>query len=179
MWRLFIQDYNGVSFFRDANWTPAECLELYTDASGIGFGGWFKGQFFLGAWPPSHQLKGGNHHVGRGISIALCEIYPIIVACHVWADQLANKKVLFNCDNQSVVAILNKKSSKVEKIMALVRDLVLTTLQYNFMVRAVYIDTKSNVGADRLSRLDLQGFRQHFPDADPHPMTIPASLLLH
>jgi hypothetical protein len=49
---------------------------------------------------------------------------------------LKNKKFLFHSDNQAVVAILDKKTSKSERVMALVRNFVLFTLKHNILFRA-------------------------------------------
>jgi hypothetical protein len=48
--------------------------------------------------------------------------------------QLKNKKIIFNIDNQSVVHIINKKSSKSVRVMSLVRHLVLSTLPRDGLV---------------------------------------------
>jgi hypothetical protein len=75
-----------------------------------------------------------------------------------------------------VVAILNKKTSKSERIMALVRNLVLFTLKHNILFRAKYVEGVLNVIADSLSRCDFQLFRALCPNADSHPAQIPAHL---
>jgi hypothetical protein len=57
-------------------------------------------------------------------------------------------------DNQSVVHIINKKSSKSVRVMSLVRHLVLSTLHYNIMIKALHIYGISNKIDDALSRYD-------------------------
>lgn len=69
------------------------------------------------------------------------------------------KKIIFNVDNQSVVTIINKKSSKSTRVMSLVRNLVLSTLRYNIMLKAVHIPG-INVIVDSLSRSDWQRVRR-------------------
>ena len=45
MWKVFLLNWNGRSFFLESSHTPAQNLELYTDAAGsIGFGGFFQGR---------------------------------------------------------------------------------------------------------------------------------------
>ena len=56
--------------------------------------------------------------------ITFLELFPVVVALCIWGEQLKNKKVIFNIDNQSVVHIINKKSSKSVRVMSLVRHLV-------------------------------------------------------
>ena len=46
MWNRFLQQWNGISFFYDTNITYSADVELFTDASGIGYGGIFNQQWF-------------------------------------------------------------------------------------------------------------------------------------
>ena len=52
MWKSFLDDFNGRSFFLGDCWSTSSSLNLYTDAAaGFGFGAIF-GQFWcFGAWP--------------------------------------------------------------------------------------------------------------------------------
>ena len=52
MWKSFLDDFNGRSFFLDDCWSTSSSLNLYTDAAvGFDFGAIF-GQFWcFGAWP--------------------------------------------------------------------------------------------------------------------------------
>jgi hypothetical protein len=85
------------------------------------------------------QCRITNHIEGRAkylVNYTICEM--------IWGEQLKNKKIMFNIDNQSVVHIINKKSSKSVRVMSLVRHLVLSTLQYNIMIKALHISGISN-----------------------------------
>jgi hypothetical protein len=80
-------------------------------------------------------------------------------------------------DNESVVVIINKKSSKSIRVMSLVRVLVLSTLKYNIMIKAEHTPGKINKIAGSLSRSDWQLFRSLCPEADQHGTEIPNHLL--
>ena len=95
---------------------------------------------------------------------------------HIWGIHLKNKRIIFNVDNQAVVAIINKKSSKSNRVMTLVRNLVSLSLQYNIMLKAEHIPGKINSIADALSRSDWQRFKTLCPEADPEPTEIPDHL---
>ena len=86
---------------------------------------------------------------------------------------MQNKKILFNIDNQAVVAILNKISCKVPRIMYLVRRLVLLSLRFNILIKIQHITGSSNVIADALSRCNFQPFRKLSPFADQYSEVIP------
>ena len=82
------------------------------DPSGtLGFGGIFRTQWFQGKWLPQQTLNTKN------ISIDWQELYAIVVASYICAQ----KRVVFYCDNQAVVSIINSKRSKSPRIMDLVR----------------------------------------------------------
>ena len=51
MWYRFLCDWNGVSLFYDNALTCSADMELYTDASLVGFGAIFRQQWFSSAWP--------------------------------------------------------------------------------------------------------------------------------
>lgn len=77
-WLLFAEDWNGVAFFLQPNWTPADQFQLYTDASGsLGFGAYWDGNWLCQQWSPdkSHQ------------SIEWKELYAIVIACETWGSQ--------------------------------------------------------------------------------------------
>ena len=173
MWKSFLSSWNGRSFFLDSALTPTPDLELYTDAaSTVGFGAFFRGKWFQGKWPP--HLRINKDH---GISIEWQELFPIVVACAIWYPHFSGKRLQFWCDNETVVPIINLGHSKAPRIMDLVRLLVLLSMKHNFFVRAQHVPGVSNAIADPLSRFQVQRFRELAPHADPHPCTIPPSLL--
>ena len=135
-------------------WETSDTLSLFTDASGsLGYEGIFQKRFFQGKWLPCQQLG------QRGISILWQELYAINVVCYLWGTHWTSKRIHFYCDNQGVVKVINSRRSKVPRVMDLVRDLTLCTLQHNFYFRAVH-----NNMADSLS----------FPDGMLPPDSTPS-----
>lgn len=88
---------------------------MYTDASNIGFGGYLGNQYFSGVWPKAWEA----YH------ITVKELFPIVLAVQIWAKQLENRCIVFFTDNDAVVHIINRQTSKDKTIMVLVRRLVL------------------------------------------------------
>ena len=80
-------------------------------------------------------------------------------------------------DNQSVVAIVNKKSSKAPRVMDLVRHLVLTCMINNCLIKCVHIPGMMNSAVDSLSRQQMLRFLNLVPDAAPTPCIIPPYLM--
>ena len=173
MWETFLKHWNGVSLFLQPEQTTSLSLQLYTDASGtIGFGGYLAGQWFQSRWLPEQQLNKTT-----GISIEWQELYPIYLACRLWGSQWTAKRIVFFCDNESVVRILNQKTSKSPKIMELLRPIVLCTLQHNFTFTAQHVRGIENGIADAFSRFQMNRFRQLAPLASPQPCVIPRSMI--
>ena len=173
VWLSFLENYNGVSVMLDQFWTSNDDLDLFTDSAGgskRGFGIYFNGKWTQGCWPSIWDKTG----ILRDITFL--ELFPVVVSLHLWGTLLKNKKLFFNIDNQAVVTILNKKSSKSDRVMCLVRKLVLLSLQYNILIKARHIPGKLNTIADSLSRCDFQRFRELAPKADREPEVIPDHL---
>ncbi len=75
------------------------------------FGGTYGSFWIQGSWP-EHWKK--SH-------IAILEVYPILALVNTFGHKFANSAIVFHCDNQAVVEIINKQSSKDPNIMAIIR----------------------------------------------------------
>ena len=106
-------------------------------------------------------------------SMAFMELYPIVVAAYIFGKEWKTKKIMFVCDNQSVVSILCKGRSKCPHIMKLMRTLTWLALVNNFNFSSIYIESRKNVYADLLSRLQVEKFKRLQPDADPQATQCP------
>jgi len=169
----FFQDFNGISIFHDKVWCTNADVCLFTDSSAAddkGFGAYFHGQWTNDTWPKSWIEQ------GRTRDITLLEYFPILVSLYIWGDHLRNKKVLFRCDNNAVVQVINSQTTKSTELMVLVRALTLKCLQLNLVLKAEHIPGVQNGIADSLSRLQMARFRQLAPDAELHPVPVPTHL---
>ena len=173
MWKQFIVNWNGTNMFMNEAWEDSNTMALYTDASGTeGFGGIYGKEWFQGRWQPHQMLT------APGISIDWQELYAILVACSIWGASWSQKRISFWCDNQPVVHMLNTKRSKEPKIMVLIRELTLLTMQHNFYFKVKHIEGVHNTKADPLSRFQMNKFRLMAPEANVSPEEIPQHLLV-
>ena len=168
-WCIFLPDWPGSSLLLESHWSRAPDMELYTDASNLGYGAFWAGRWFSEPWPHTHL----------GFPIAWKELYAILVACSTWGEAWQRKRILFHCDNASVVAIWQTGSCKSRPLMTLVRTLFFIAAKGNFHISITHIAGVRNCIADHLSRLSMQGFRQLAPAANllPTPVTIPVLLM--
>jgi hypothetical protein len=170
MWETFLSQWNGRSFFIEDNITSASDLSLYTDASSKhGFGGYYRGKWFQGRWPDEIQTLGSD-----SLSMALLELYPIVVAAVIWGQEWIGKRIKFCCDNLATVQIINKRRSKSPMIMKLLRKLTWKSACDNFIITSVHVPGKENIIADSLSRFQVTKFREAAPQAEKNPVRIPS-----
>ena len=141
-WKLFLDQFNGCFMCLPNRWVSSNSLKLFTDASGTGFAAVFGNRWIQGRFPDSWLTA----------NIAIKELLPIVLAVKLWGSEMRNSRILFMSDNQSVVFVINTKTSKESNMMELLRDLVLTTMTNNIDFQAKHIPGKHNVIPDLLSR---------------------------
>ena len=101
-WYQFFEDWHGVNFWLFPGLLLEADAEVFSDAAGLfGYGAYIKGHWFAGSWVLSQQLQ----------SIAYKELFPILLAAHVWGHLWVKKHVLFHSDNDAVAHILIKYSN--------------------------------------------------------------------
>ena len=167
-WHQFLSQWHGVSFWLFPGLLPAADMEVSSDAAGsLGYGAFLEGFWFAGSWAPSQQQQ----------SIAYKELFPVVIAAHVWGHWWCRKHVLFRSDNDAVVHIVNSRTSKVPCLMRLLRSLLLAAARHSFTFSAQHVPGVTNQVADALSRFRWQEFRQLVPYAQLHPTPIPLDLL--
>ena len=169
MVRFFVEEFNGRSFFFGDVWETSQTLQLYTDSAGsIGFGAVFGRHWFYGSWPD----------LWKTYNIALLELFPIVIAVHIWGSLMALKRVMFFSDNAAVVDVINNQTSKHRGIMILLRDLVvLSCLRHNILFRARHIPGLIDSRADYISRSQVAKFKALSPEADQLPTLVPENLM--
>ena len=169
VWKTFLTGFNGVSYMQNPNWITNSDLELFTDSAGgvnLGCGAYLHGSWVFMKWP--------SHWKNEILSdITYLEIIPIALAIYLWGDRFENKKVLMHCDNESVVSVLNIKSSKSERVMSILRKIVYWSLIHNCQFKAMHISSSDNLIADSLSRGQLEKFKKVAPNTEDTPAEIP------
>ena len=102
-WHKFLSEWHGVSFWLFPGLSPEADIELSSDAAGsLGYGAFLRGLWFTGSWSPLQAQQ----------STAYKELFPVVVAAHIWGDMWCRRHVLFHSDNDAVVHILNSRRPK-------------------------------------------------------------------
>ena len=141
-WKLFLDNFNGTSLCLPTTWTSSNCIRLYSDASLQGFSAIYGKRWLQGRFPSSWA----------SVNIAVKELLPIVLAVRIWGPLLKNSRILFMCDNMSIVNVINVHTSKDVAIMRLLRQFVVATMSFNILFAAKHIPGKLNIVADALSR---------------------------
>lgn len=162
-WLDFASTWNGKSMFHDAEWTRSPDMNLFTDASDAGFGGYCDGLWFSGRW--SSQLAEEP--------IMVRELFPIAAASAIWGNTWVGKRLLFHCDNEAVVNAWKNGSCKNRAAMKLIRSILAKAAQFNFVLYIQHIAGVDNGIADALSRSQLDRFRALAPAAAALPVPLP------
>ncbi len=141
-WLIFLDQYNGITYFRSLKTINSSTLNMCSDASKKGFGATFGANWiqcrYTGSWPER--------------DITVLELYPFYVMIALFGDRIRNSNIMFLCDNMAIVQIINKQSSKHGFIMSIVRSLVLLLVKFNINLMSNHIPGKNNILCDKLSR---------------------------
>ena len=96
-WNLFLTDWNGTAFFHSSG-----TLEVASDASG--------------SWGCAAINKSSNDwfqvpwsQQWQDMSIAVKELFPVVVGAALWGSLWSHSVVRFNIDNEVVVIVLNSR----------------------------------------------------------------------
>ena len=112
------------------SWNGTTSMSLYTDAaSSVGWGAYWCSRWIQARWSSSEDK----------MNIVWKELFAITAAVNTWGHHWACKKVLFHCDNQTVVDIWQTGTTKSADIMALVRMLYFCAAKYNINVIITHI----------------------------------------
>ena len=101
-WMSYLPTWNGQYMFLDEQWSSNVDLHLYTDASDTRYGCLFNNSWITDTFTDEESCK----------SITWKELYAIVVACNTWGPKLHRKRVLFHCDNLSVVSIIQMEPAR-------------------------------------------------------------------
>ncbi|CAG2200019.1 unnamed protein product [Mytilus edulis] len=152
VWLNFLDQFNGQCYFPDRFWSTNESLELFTDSAGnvlLGCGAYFQGHWVQYQWPSSWA------DTSILLDITCLELIPIVLSFMIWGRSFRNKKILLRIDNQALVSIENKRTSKSKRVMILIRQLVFLTMNNNIQFRAQHIEGEHN--ANRRCSFSISG----------------------
>lgn len=162
VWEVFMENFNGTCILLPSEWESSVTLNLYTDSSNIGFGGYLGCQWFAQKWPEEFKK----------FHITVKELFPIVLAVELWGHILKNRRIKFHTDNIAVMYSINRKSSKDRYIMKLLRRLVVQAMKYNIVFESVHIPGFQNIIADKMSRFQVSDLKEVAPHLEEVPVDV-------
>jgi len=145
-WLYFLSRFAGVSLMLDQEWLTPDTV-ISTDACLVGGGGWIDGEFFSVVFPKS--VIGPTWHINA------LELLVLLIALKLWAPNFNGRKLLFYCDNEATVAVVNSGRCKDAVMLRLLREVVFVCSINNCQVRTVHLAGVENRLADSLSRRSM------------------------
>ena len=163
-WRMFARSWNGTNFLP----LSRAQITLTSDASGSwGCGAFCEARWFQLQWSERLQPK----------NIATMELLPILIASAMWGPRWRAHHILCQCDNQAVVAVLNKGSAKDLELAHILRCIFFYAAHYGFSLSASHVPGQHNRAADAQSRDSVDVFLSILPQAQPTPDPIPSEVV--
>ena len=144
-WDLFMERYNGVSFFPATSWDEPD-VTFSTDSCLTGCGGICGHEYFHSQFP--------EFILRRNLPIHALEMLAVLVAVRFWGSKCESGKIQIFCDNESVVHVINSNRTKDDFLSTCLRELWLEVSSHGFELRAVHLPGEENRVADWLSRWD-------------------------
>ena len=174
MWHMFLQTWNGVSFFLDYKETTADELRFYTHATSNTFSAFYNGKWFYGNFEELCSISVEKDDMCR------FELYPIVMAAALWGSEWCRKRIIVNCINATKTEIINRHRCKSHLTMKFVRKLVWLQAKHNFVIRARWKpDDIINIICDSICQFQIDRFRCLVPRADNRPTEcLPVSALM-
>lgn len=168
MWLSFLQEYNGVSLITPLRDVSYSHEAFTTDASDWGFAAVFHTEWFQAQWPVGWKEK----------NINLWEFVPIWLALWVWGDNWRHAFMIFHGDNQAVVEVINRLSSRDPGMLTILREIVQLYLHQDCIFQAKHCPGRLNIVADFLSHSqpDRSFLLRHI--LQMHPVVPPTQMLL-
>ena len=150
-WVQFTNQFNGVSLMMDLKWGEPDDT-FSSDSCLRGCGAWTHGFCF------SFEFEESMNRVYMDINHK--EAISILAAVRLWDDRWGHRNLVVYCDNQVTVQAINSGASRDVVLQSFLRNLHWECANYSIMLRAVWIGSADNRGADLLSRCCLGELQQ-------------------
>lgn len=91
-------------------------------------------------------------HITEGASIAILELWALIISIKLWGPKLRGKVVKIYCDNQAVAELIMTGRAKDLKLQQGLREVCFLAARFEIEIRAEHIAGSLNRIPDLLSR---------------------------
>lgn len=157
MWTLLLGALNGRPIQRPVH-QSTEPAALFTDASLLGWGYFWGGRYRFNRWPPEWSARfaaAGNWEISINtleaiaLLLALRDVLPFVGGAHAGT----NTSLVCFIDNQSVMYMTDKLSSRAAHSLRVMKEIAFLTTIYGVTLLPRFVRSADNGAADILSRL--------------------------
>ena len=146
-----LKSNHGQGYFDTSHlpWHPAVWTDAMKDDSGAAWG-WCcaDGEYDYGVYRRAQAGKPIDELEGDAVERAMSAI----------GDKARDKRVPIYIDNSSFQLSLKKGWSRAERLTEIIKHLYKLSVKFNCVIVPIWISTADNIGADALSRGDLDRF---------------------
>ena len=154
-WANVLDWHNGIAAIPTERARTCVDLDMATDASDIGYGGYWGKEYFHGVWENGEELH----------SINIRELYAVVVAVEIWGERWRGKRVILHSDSQVSVDVVTNWSAASGLLCRVLRRLHFAMARCGCDVVLKHVAGVDNVGSDHLSRDRVADFLTLRPDA--------------
>ena len=182
-WMDFLPQWTAISMILPPLSIRSTDLQLYTDASDLGFGATLGNQWIQGSW---YELGFRKRFFKKDfqwawnenlkLSIDYRELFSIVAATLTWGHKWRGQRIVFVTDNKPITQVWDSGTSPSIPLMSLVRPLYLFAAKSGFSISFKHIFGIYNVAADAISRFQMRRFRDAMPTADVSPIQLPTTV---
>jgi hypothetical protein len=148
VWSSFLETFDGASWMNVMH----SIVRIQTDASGRRWGGVLKhGNETIMKIGEEFNLAEMSLHIEAKEALAILKVIEGIAESMTWSA-IEGKRLDVWIDNQPLAFALRKGASQMKTVHDVIEKLFWLKLQHNFIVVAIWWDTKANVEADIITR---------------------------
>lgn len=104
-----------------------------------------------------------SEHIRENASIAILELWALIITLKLWGDRLSGKVVVAHCDNEAVANLVNSGKARDPRLQAGLREICFLAAVHEFEISARFLPGVLNRIPDLLSRWDkARTYREEF-----------------
>ena len=161
MWRVLLKLISAATAKAGVR-RPRFPFPGFSDASmDVSTDGWSwhcMGVMQSGKWPAKWVEYIGHHSEYALIWISELEAFAILFMIRVMASRLRNSQFFTYCDNLGVVHILNKLSTRSDRIAPILEEITWWMVAYDFELKCEHVASQFNGLADRMTRQSAPDF---------------------
>ena len=141
-WTIFLPKWNGTSIMYNSTSTLDTDISLFTDASNLALGVYYKPEWIATCWPDFIKQKPFIYDIN------FRELFAIYTAVCTFSHRWKGRRLIMDTDNNTIVHAWQKGSSHSKLIMTLIREIIMCAALNQFTIFFQFLPGRTNTIAD-------------------------------